>query len=96
MKKKLIPAALAAFLSLAAVATAADKTAPKLTFGGVDSDHDGRISLREFGAAQKPALDATAAKAKFAELDKNKDGYLSHEEFTPKRKPRTKEETASR
>ena len=96
MKKNLIPAALAAFLSLAAFASAADKSAPKVNFAAADADHDGKVSLREFTAAHKATLDATAAKAKFAELDANKDGYLSNEEFSPKRKTRTKKETASR
>ena len=96
MNKNLIPAAFAAFLSLAAIATAADKSAPKVTFAAADADHDGKVSLREFSTAHKATLDATAAKAKFAELDTNKDGYLSNSEFAPKRKTRTKKETASR
>lgn len=96
MNMKLIPAAFAAFLSLAAVGTAADKSAPKVTFAAADADHDGKVSLREFSAAHKATLDVTAAKAKFTELDTNKDGYLSNDEFTPKRKTRTKKETASR
>ena len=96
MKKNLIPAALAAFLSLAAFASAADKSAPKVNFAAADADHDGKVSLREYTAAHKATMDSVAAKAKFAELDKNKDGSLTNDEFAPKRKPRAKKETAAR
>ena len=96
MKSNLIPATFVALLITGTAAIAADSKPAKVTFADADTDHDGKVSLREYTAAHKATMEASAAKAKFTELDKNKDGSLTNDEFAPKRKPRAKKETAAR
>lgn len=56
-------------------------------FGGIDSNHDGKITKPELAAAQQHDLQAGNRKlrqemqVKFKQLDTNKDGQLSPAEF---------------
>jgi len=82
MQKRILIAATAALLSLPLALHAADQNKKKGPFVAADTDHDGKVSVEEYVAAQKGKVDEKAARAKFVELDKNKDGSLSREEFT--------------
>ncbi len=78
-KRTLITVAIAALISLPLALNAADE--PKKKGGGfaaMDTDKDGKVSKKEFVAAQK---DAAKGESRFAQLDKNNDGFLSQEEF---------------
>jgi hypothetical protein len=48
-------------------------------FAALDSDHDGKLSLSEFGAGRAPA---EAAKW-FGRRDADHDGFISKQEFLP-------------
>ena len=86
MKSNLIPATFVALLITGTAALAADSKPAKVTFADADTDHDGKVSLREYTTAHKATMEASAAKAKFTELDKDKDGKLTREEFMAKQK----------
>jgi Ca2+-binding EF-hand superfamily protein len=79
MQKRILIAATAVLLSLPLVLNAADEKKKGGGFKAMDTDNDGKVSKKEFVAAQK---DAGKAETRFTELDKNKDGFLSQEEMT--------------
>ncbi|MSU49704.1 MAG: hypothetical protein EXS37_11575 [Opitutus sp.] len=78
MQKRILIAAIAAALSLPLALHAADENKKGGGFKAMDTDKDGKVSKKEFVAAQK---DAAKAESRFAQLDKNGDGFLTEEEF---------------
>lgn len=78
MNKRILTAVFAALISLPLVVNAADEKKKGGGFAAMDTDKDGKVSKKEFVAAQK---DAAKAESRFAQLDTNKDGSLSQEEF---------------
>ena len=77
-KRTLVAAALAAFFSLSLALNAADEKKKGGGFAAMDTDKDGKISKKEYVAAQK---DASKAETRFAQLDTDKDGFLSQAEL---------------
>ena len=87
-KRTLLAVAIAALLSLPLVINAADEKKKGGGFAAMDTDKDGKVSKKEYVAAQK---DATKAENRFAQLDKNNDGFLSQEEFAAGQKKKKKD-----
>ncbi len=77
MKKSILTAVFAALISLPLVVNAADDK-KKGGFAAMDKDGDGKVSKKEFVAAQK---DPSKAESRFAQLDTDKDGYLTQKEM---------------
>jgi Ca2+-binding EF-hand superfamily protein len=77
MNKRILTAVFAALISLPLVVNAADEK-KKGGFAAMDKDGDGKISKKEYVAAQK---DAAKAETRFGQLDKNSDGFLSKDEL---------------
>ena len=79
MNKRFISSAvIAAFVSLPLLVNAAEEKKKGGGFAAMDTDKDGKVSKKEFVAAQK---DAAKAEKRFANLDKNNDGFLTQEEL---------------
>jgi Ca2+-binding EF-hand superfamily protein len=72
----LLPAVIAALLSLPLALSAAESK--KGGFAAMDTDKDGKVSKKEFTAAQK---DAGKAEKRFAQLDTDNDGFLTQKEM---------------
>jgi len=78
---------------IATIALAATTQAAKITFETVDSDKDGKVSLKEyselvkarFAQSEKEGYEQAAAK-QFKKKDTNADGFLSKDEFSIKPK----------
>jgi Ca2+-binding EF-hand superfamily protein len=87
MNNRMLVAAVAVLLPLAAVAAESTKTQPATpagqsgSFDTLDANKDGRISMPE--ASVDPRLVET-----FSTTDRNGDGYLDNEEFDSRKKPR--------
>lgn len=78
MQKRILIAATAVLLSLPLALHAADEKKKGGGFKAMDTDGDGKISKKEFVAAQK---DAGKAESRFAQLDKDGDGFLTQQEM---------------
>jgi len=80
-------------LLLITIAIASFAQAAKITFETIDSDKDGKVSLKEyselvkarFAQSEKEGYEQAAAK-QFKKKDANADGFLSEEEFAAKPK----------
>lgn len=78
-KRFLSTAVIAALISLPLALSAAEGEKKKGGgFAAMDTDKDGKVSKKEFVAAQK---DAAKGEKRFAELDKDNNGHLTQEEF---------------
>ena len=71
-------AVLAAVLSLPVALVGAEEKKKGGGFAAMDTDKDGKVSKKEYVAAQK---DATKAESRFAQLDADKDGFLTQAEM---------------
>lgn len=86
-KRTLTAAVIAALLSLPLAINAADEKKKGGGFAAMDTDKDGKISKKEFVAAQK---DASKAEGRFAQLDTDKDGFLTQAEMAAGQKKKDK------
>ena len=86
-KRFIFAAVLTALLSLPLALNAADEKKKGGGFAAMDTDKDGKVSKKEFVAAQK---DAEKGAKRFADLDKNNDGFLTQEEMAAGQKKKEK------
>lgn len=86
MQKRILITVTAVVLSLPLALHAADEKKKGGGFKAMDTDNDGKLSKKEFVAAQK---DAAKAEKRFEDLDKNKDGFLTQEELAAGQKKKS-------
>ncbi|MBM3866792.1 MAG: hypothetical protein FJ381_13045 [Verrucomicrobia bacterium] len=85
--RNLTVAVLTAVLSLPVALVGAEEKKKGGGFAAMDTDKDGKVSKKEYVAAQK---DAAKAESRFAQLDTDKDGFLTRAEMAAGQKKKDK------